>query len=186
MDVSEDERSAGSAADPVCTAQLSTVANGQPVTADIACHTLLIDFLREEVGVRSARRSCDVQLCGSCSVLVDGLPVSSCCYLAVDVDKKSVLTAEGLRGLEDADPIYTALENAFVEHAAVQCGYCTPGFMVTLWFLIEGGHLTPGTTHEELRTLLKGNLCRCTGYEPILAAASAAVGALAGARGDGA
>jgi carbon-monoxide dehydrogenase small subunit len=180
--VDEDDRDAVGAA---CGARLSTVANGRPVSADVACHTLLIDFLREEVGVRSVRRSCDVQLCGSCSVLVDGLPVSSCCYLAVDVDKKSVLTAEGLRGLGEADPIYMALENAFVEHAAVQCGYCTPGFLVTLWFLIEGGHLTSGTTHEEMRTLLKGNLCRCTGYEPILAAATAAVAAVAGARGDG-
>jgi carbon-monoxide dehydrogenase small subunit len=168
----DDDRGVGP---PAGTVRLSMVANGQPVATDVGCHTLLVDFLREEVGVRSVRRSCDVQMCGSCSVLVDGLPVSSCCYLAVDADKRSVLTAEGLRGLGDTDPVYAALEDAFVEHAAVQCGYCTPGFLVTLWFLIEGGHLTPDTTEEELRTLLRGNLCRCTGYEPILAAATAAV-----------
>jgi carbon-monoxide dehydrogenase small subunit len=186
VEVDQDDRGAGVATNPACSAQLSTVANGQPVTADVACHTLLIDFLRDEVGVRSVRRSCDVQMCGSCSVLVDGLPVSSCCYLAVDADRKSILTAEGLRGLGEADPVYTALEDAFVEHAAVQCGYCTPGFVVTLWFLIEGGHLTSDTTEEELRALLKGNLCRCTGYEPILAAATAAVARVAAVRGNGA
>lgn len=186
MKVEEDDRNAGSGAVPVCTAQLSTVANGRPVTADVACHTLLIDFLRDQVGVRSVRRSCDVQMCGSCTVLVDGVPVSSCCYLAVDTDRKAILTTEGLRSLGEADPIYTALEDAFVGHAAVQCGYCTPGFLVTLWFLIEGGHFTSNTTEEQLRVLLKGNLCRCTGYEPILAAATAAVATVEVSRGGGA
>jgi carbon-monoxide dehydrogenase small subunit len=179
--VEQDEPDTASAEGAACRARFSTVANGSPVVADVACHTLLIDFLREELGVRSARRSCDVQMCGACTVLVDGLPVSSCCYLAVDADRKSILSVEGLSALGEADPVYVALEDAFVAHAAVQCGFCTPGFLVTLWFLIRGGHLTTTTTEEELRVLLKGNLCRCTGYEPILAAAQAAVPAVTGA-----
>lgn len=168
-----------------CTAQVSAMANGRPIAADVPSSTLLIDFLRDEVGVHSVRRSCDVQLCGSCTVLVDGLPVSSCCYLAVNADKKSILTVEGLSALGDGDPVYAALEDAFVTHAAVQCGYCTPGFLVTLWFLIHGGLLTGTTTEAELRKMLRGNLCRCTGYEPILAAAAAAVATLSGSPADG-
>ena len=160
--------------------RLSSTVNGQSVDVELECNTLLIDFLRDDLGALSVKRSCEVQMCGSCTVLVEGLPTSSCCYLAVDTNMKSVQTVEGLRALGQPDPTYQALEDAFFDHAAVQCGFCTPGFMVTLWSLIQERQLTSETTEEELRFLLKGNLCRCTGYEPILRAARAAVAAVAG------
>lgn len=150
--------------------------NGREVKTEIPAGTLLIDFLRDHLGLRGAKRSCDMQVCGACTVLVDQLPVSACCYLAADIDDKSVITVEGLAGSSDADrdPVFAALEDEFVRHAAVQCGFCTPGFMVTLYHLITDGQLTPDVSGADLRQLLRGNICRCTGYEPILHSAMAA------------
>jgi carbon-monoxide dehydrogenase small subunit len=153
--------------------------DGSEVVVGAADSALLLDFLRDG-GAHSVKRSCEVQICGACSVLVDGLPVSSCCYLLRSCDDKDVTTVEGLR----STPTYQAIEDAFVAHAAVQCGFCTPGFVVTLWFLIEGSFVTPATSEEELRELLHGNVCRCTGYEPILTAARAAIERVAETRGE--
>lgn len=167
--------SAGLRAEPVA---VSAIVNGEPVSARINAGTLLLDFLRG-LGLHGTRRSCDVQMCGVCSVLVDGEPVSSCCYLAVDVDGHEVRTIEGLA--RDAAPehgIYQRLEDAFVDHAAVQCGFCTPGFLVTLTVLIRDGQLHAGSTIEEVRAALRGNICRCTGYEPIMHAVTAVLGSL--------
>ncbi len=137
--------------------------NGQPVVREIEPQELLLDFLRERLGLTGAKRSCDVQVCGACTVLVDGRPVSSCCYLAADAEGKEVLTVEGLA----ERPGFDRLEEAFTRHAALQCGFCTPGMLLTVAALLETGELT---SSEEIKRSLAGNLCRCTGYRGILEA----------------
>jgi len=138
--------------------------NGREVSAPAEPQTLLLDLLRDHFRLTGAKRSCDVQVCGSCTVLVDGGPVSSCTYLAHEAAGREVLTIEGFAEL----PEFERFASAFERHAAVQCGFCTPGFLLTLKWLRESGELT---TEEEIRHGLDGNLCRCTGYRAILEAA---------------
>ena len=138
--------------------------NGRPVSAPAEPNTLLLDLLRDHFRLTGAKRSCDVQVCGSCTVLVDGGPVSSCTYLAHEAAGREVLTIEGFAEL----PEFERFASAFERHAAVQCGFCTPGFLLTLKWLSESGELT---TEAEIRHGLDGNLCRCTGYRAILEAA---------------
>jgi aerobic-type carbon monoxide dehydrogenase small subunit (CoxS/CutS family) len=137
--------------------------NGSQVVRDLAPQELLLDFLRDSLGLTGAKRSCDVQVCGTCTVLVDGLPVSACCYLAADAAGKSVTTIEGLA----ERPEFEQLEGAFTRHAALQCGFCTPGMLLTVTALLEHGELGG---EEEIKHNLAGNLCRCTGYRGILEA----------------
>jgi len=144
--------------------EIELTVNGDPVRATLPPQELLIDFLRERLGLTSVKRSCDVQVCGSCTVLVDGGPVSSCTYLAVEAGGRSVLTVEGFA--QSAE--FAEFEAAFVRHAALQCGYCTPGLLLTLKSLRDAGELT---SEEEIRHGLDGNVCRCTGYRSILDAA---------------
>jgi carbon-monoxide dehydrogenase small subunit len=138
--------------------------NGRPVTAPAEPNTLLLDLLRDHFRLTGAKRSCDVQVCGSCTVLVDGGPVSSCTYLAHEAAGREVLTIEGFAEL----PEFEHFAAAFERHAAVQCGFCTPGFLLTLKSLRDTGDLS---TDEDIRHGLDGNLCRCTGYRAILEAA---------------
>jgi aerobic-type carbon monoxide dehydrogenase small subunit (CoxS/CutS family) len=137
--------------------------NGRHVVYDVAPNELLLDFLREELALTGAKRSCDVQVCGACTVLLDGLPVSSCCFLAVDAAGKEVTTIEGLAERLE----FERLEAAFTRHAALQCGFCTPGMLLTVSALLETGELD-GV--EEIKRSLSGNLCRCTGYRGIVEA----------------
>jgi aerobic-type carbon monoxide dehydrogenase small subunit (CoxS/CutS family) len=137
--------------------------NGRTVVREIAPQELLLDFLRERLGLTGAKRSCDVQVCGACTVLVGGRPVSSCCYLAADAEGRDVLTIEGLA--ERAE--FERLEEAFTRHAGLQCGFCTPGMLLTVAALLESGELTSAA---EIKRGLAGNLCRCTGYRGILEA----------------
>jgi carbon-monoxide dehydrogenase small subunit len=137
--------------------------NDRQVVRDLAPQELLLDFLRDSLALTGAKRSCDVQVCGTCTVLVDGLPISSCCYLAADAHGKSVTTIEGLA----ERPEFERLEDAFTRHAALQCGFCTPGMLLTVTALLEHGELGG---EEEIKHNLAGNLCRCTGYRGILEA----------------
>lgn len=137
--------------------------NGSAVVSDVKPQELLLDFLRDRLGLTGAKRSCDVQACGVCTVLVDGRPVSSCCFLAADAAGRKVLTIEGLA----ERPEFERLESAFTHHAALQCGFCTPGMLLTVAALLETGELT---SVEEIKRGLAGNLCRCTGYRGILEA----------------
>jgi len=137
--------------------------NGRTVRDDVAPERLLLDYLRERHGLTGAKRSCDVQVCGACTVLVDGLPVSSCCFLAADAAGSDVLTIEGLA----ERPEFERLEEIFTRHAALQCGFCTPGMLLTVSALLEEGELD---SEEEIKRSLAGNLCRCTGYRGILEA----------------
>jgi carbon-monoxide dehydrogenase small subunit len=143
---------------------LELTVNGRPVRASIEPQELLLDFLRDRLGLTGAKRSCDVQVCGTCTVLVDGGPVSACTYLAADAHGRVVLTVEGFARM----PEFERFEAAFMRHAALQCGYCTPGLLLTIKSLRDNGELS---SEEEIRHGLDGNLCRCTGYRSILEAA---------------
>lgn len=146
--------------------------NDVEVAAEIEPSELLLDVLRDRLGLTGAKRSCDVQVCGACTVLVDGRPVSSCCFLAADADGHEVLTIEGLA----ERPEFSRLADAFTRHAALQCGFCTPGMLLTVSALLETGELT---SVEEIKRSLDGNLCRCTGYRGIVAAVSELAGVAA-------
>ncbi len=143
--------------------QIAFRLNGRELVREVEPQELLLDLLRDGLGLTGAKRSCDVQVCGACTVLVDGLPVSSCCFLAADAAGSDVLTIEGFA--ERAD--FERLETAFTRHAALQCGFCTPGMLLTVASLLEHGDLT---SEEDVKQQLAGNLCRCTGYRGILQA----------------
>jgi aerobic carbon-monoxide dehydrogenase small subunit len=143
--------------------RLELQVNERPVVREIEPQELLLDFLRDRLGLSGAKRSCEMQVCGTCTVLVDGRPVSSCCFLAADAEGRAVLTVEGLA----ERPEFERLEEAFTRHAALQCGFCTPGMLLTVAALLETGELTSA---EEVKRSLNGNLCRCTGYRGIYAA----------------
>ncbi|NKB57592.1 MAG: 2Fe-2S iron-sulfur cluster binding domain-containing protein [Alphaproteobacteria bacterium] len=143
--------------------EITLMLNGDPVEAAVAAHTLLVDFLRDSHALRGVKRSCDMQVCGACTVLVDGRPVSSCTMLAVDADGASVVTIEGLGGPDGLDPV----QEAFLEHGALQCGFCTPGFILATKALLA---TNPSPSREEIVHHLSGNICRCTGYQKIIEA----------------
>jgi aerobic-type carbon monoxide dehydrogenase small subunit (CoxS/CutS family) len=145
------------------------VVNGAPRDLVIPARELLLDTLRERLGLTGAKRSCDVQVCGTCTVLVDGEPVSSCTYLTCDADGREVLTIEGFA----ESPEFDAFERAFVDRAALQCGYCTPGFVLTLKALRDAGELRD---RGDVIAGLDGSICRCTGYKAIVEAAEALLG----------
>lgn len=143
---------------------LELTLNGRPLSLDIEPRELLLDVLRDRLGLTGAKRSCEVQVCGTCAVLVDGAPVSSCCTLAYEARGREVLTIEGLVKHEQ----FARFEEAFVQHAGLQCGFCTPGFVLTLKALLDAGELG---SEEAIIHGLDGNICRCTGYRGILEAA---------------
>jgi aerobic carbon-monoxide dehydrogenase small subunit len=138
--------------------------NGESVEAVVESQELLLDFLRDRLGLKGPKRSCEVQVCGTCTVLVDGLPVSACCMLACEAEGRDVLTIEGFA----RQPEFAEFQEAFTRHAALQCGFCTGGFVLTLKSLRDSGELG---SEEEIRHALDSNVCRCTGYQSILAAA---------------
>ena len=179
IDRERDRERVDGSADRTEPVTVSMSVNGHAATVRVPAGALLVDVLRDELGLKGAKRSCDVQMCGACTVLVDGCPVSSCCYLAVDVAGRDVLTVEGLADSDSGEQgIYQLLEDAFVALAAVQCGFCTPGLLVTLTSLIRDAQLHGASTRADVRHALHGNICRCTGYEPILHAVMAALAAL--------
>jgi aerobic-type carbon monoxide dehydrogenase small subunit (CoxS/CutS family) len=137
--------------------------NGSAVVREVPAEELLLDFLRERLDLTGAKRSCDVQVCGACTVLLDGEPVSACCTLAVQAEGRDVTTIEGLA----EQPEFALLEDAFMRHAALQCGFCTAGLLLTVSSLLAAGDLSSA---GEVRRSLAGNLCRCTGYKGIVEA----------------
>src|SRR5438477_9758361 len=133
--------------------------NGKPYAGEVPAEELLLDFLRDRLGLTGAKQSCEVQVCGVCTVLVDGDPVSSCCYLAADVDGRQVETIEGLAGTD----FHRRAADAFMRHAAVQCGFCTAGMLLTAKALAARG--SSGARlgdRDEIAAALRGNRCRCT------------------------
>lgn len=142
--------------------------NGRAATVDAAPFDLLIDVLRDRLGLKGTKRSCDVEVCGACTVLVDGLPVSSCTTLAADVDGKSVTTIEGVAEAG----VLSRVQQAFADHGALQCGFCTPGMVLATTALLE---MNSAPSEAEIRHFLRGNICRCTGYIKILEAVKSLV-----------
>jgi carbon-monoxide dehydrogenase small subunit len=148
----------------VSTHRIRATINSTDVEYDVEARTLLVDFLRDHLGLLGTRVSCGIQVCGACTVLVDGLPLSACMYLAVDVDGREVTTIEGI-SRDDAS--LSPVQQAFVDAGAIQCGYCTPGFVLAVTALLEAN---PHPSDSEIKHFLDGNLCRCTGYQPVLEA----------------
>jgi aerobic-type carbon monoxide dehydrogenase small subunit (CoxS/CutS family) len=144
-------------------ADVVTTVNGTRVARTVATRMMLAEFLRDELGLSGTKVSCELQVCGACSVLVDGAPVSACTYLAADADGRAVETIEGLsRG-----SVLHPLQQAFVDNFALQCGFCTPGFLMMAKALLGRN---PDPSPAEIREYLDGNICRCTGYRPIVEA----------------
>ncbi|MEZ5255310.1 MAG: 2Fe-2S iron-sulfur cluster-binding protein, partial [Microthrixaceae bacterium] len=129
---------------------IETTVNGVPRTLEVEPHELLLDMLRDRLGLTGAKRSCDVQVCGTCTVLIDGKPVSACTTLAHEARGRNVLTIEGLAEL----PSFARLEETFNRHLALQCGYCTPGMALTVTSLLEAGELSDD--EEVVRHALSG------------------------------
>jgi aerobic carbon-monoxide dehydrogenase small subunit len=146
---------------------IHVVVNGRSRELEVAPHAVLLDVLRDGLDLKGAKRSCDAQVCGACTVLVDGLAVSACTYLAVEADGRSVLTVEGLAEGESLHP----LQRAFVDAGAVQCGFCTSGMLLTARAMLAE---TQRPTREHVLHYLRGSLCRCTGYRKIIDAILAA------------
>jgi carbon-monoxide dehydrogenase small subunit len=141
--------------------------NGERRSAEVEPRMLLVHFLRETLRLRGTHVGCDTSSCGACTVLMDGVPIKSCTALAVQADGREITTVEGLESAEGLHPIQTA----FHEEHGLQCGFCTPGMMLTSIALLEEN---PDPSEEEIRWALSGNVCRCTGYQNIVKAVKAA------------
>jgi len=141
--------------------KIHLVVNGRSHDLEVAAHALLLDVLRDGLDLKGAKRSCDTQVCGACTVLVDGLAVSACTYLAVEADGRSVLTVEGMADGESLHP----LQRAFVDAGAVQCGFCTSGMLLTARAMLAEN---AKPTRDDVLHYLRGSLCRCTGYRKIV------------------
>lgn len=149
------------------TRRVTFILNRRAVTVDVRVNRLLIELLRDDLGLTGAKLVCDLGVCGACTVLLDGRSVNSCMTLAVEVDGGSVMTIEGLSAGGRLDPV----QEAFVRHGGIQCGYCTPGMIMAAKALLDEH---PRPTEAQIRDGLAGNLCRCTGYVKIVEAVQAA------------
>jgi carbon-monoxide dehydrogenase small subunit len=151
--------------------EITVTVNGTPHTHDVEPRMLLVQYIREQVGLTGTNIGCDTSSCGACSLHLNGEAVKSCTVLAVQADGQDVRTIEGMA---DADGTLHPMQQAFMENHGLQCGYCTPGMVMAATSLLQEN---PNPTEEEVRLGLEGNLCRCTGYhnivKSVLAAASA-------------
>jgi len=145
------------------TRPVTVTVNGQKRSAEIETRLLLVHFLRQTLGLTGTHVGCDTTSCGACTVLLDGVPVKSCTVFAVQADGREVTTVEGLATAEGLHPI----QEAFHEEHGLQCGFCTPGMMLTATALLREN---PDPSEQEIRWALSGNVCRCTGYQNIVKA----------------
>jgi len=152
--------------------------NGKAYDAEVETRTLLVHFIRETVGLTGTHIGCDTTNCGACTVLLEGKPVKSCTILAVQVDGRSIQTVEGLESGGKLHPI----QEAFIEEHGLQCGFCTPGMMMTSVALLEKN---PHPTEAQIRRAISGNLCRCTGYVNIVKAVEHAAKTMSAPSGGG-
>ena len=143
--------------------------NGVAYPLEVDAHASLLNVVRNQVGLTGSKEGCDDSECGACMMLIDGQPVNACSYLAVQADEAQITTVEGL----SLDGELTPLQNAFLVEGAVQCGFCTPGMLISATSLLRDH---PDPTPDEARIALSGNLCRCTGYDGIVRAVLAVAG----------
>jgi aerobic carbon-monoxide dehydrogenase small subunit len=143
--------------------QVTLNVNGEARSAEAEPRTLLVHFLRDDLGLRGTHWGCDTSNCGACVVLVDGQPVKSCTMLAAMAEGHEVRTVEGLEHAGQLDPV----QQGFIEEHGLQCGFCTPGMMLTARALLDEN---PNPTDEEIKVAISGQICRCTGYKNIIAA----------------
>jgi carbon-monoxide dehydrogenase small subunit len=135
--------------------------NGRQIQLTVPVQRTLLELIRNDVGLTGTKEGCDQGECGACTVLLNGVPIHSCCTLAVEADGCRVLTVEGLRTGEELHP----LQKAFIEVGAVQCGFCTPGMLLSAKALLDEND---NPTEAEVRKAIEGNICRCTGYDRII------------------
>ena len=145
------------------TIQIAFRINGHPITLEIDARASLLDMLRERLGLVGAKKGCDHGQCGACTVHIDGRRVASCLTLAAKVDSREVTTIEGVAGADGLHP----MQQAFIDHDALQCGYCTPGQIMAAIACVKEGH---ASTPEQIREYMSGNICRCGAYVGIVAA----------------
>ena len=136
------------------------IVNGKEVAEYVDVRESLLDMLRNRLGLTSVKKGCEVGECGACTVIIDGETIDSCIYLAVWAEGKNIRTLEGL----EKNGELTRIQEAFIEEGAIQCGFCTPGFIMSAKALLDEN---PDATREEIRRAISGNLCRCTGYEQL-------------------
>jgi carbon-monoxide dehydrogenase small subunit len=147
--------------------RVSLTVNGESVTAEVEPRTHLADFLRDSLRLTATHLGCEHGVCGACTVLIDGEPARACIALAVSLDGSDIRTLEGLQG----DPLMERLKRAFHEEHGLQCGFCTPGMLISARDLLRR---RPEADEREIRVAMSGNLCRCTGYQGIVRAIQAA------------
>lgn len=140
---------------------VNCIVNGEKVSRQVPDEMSLLTFLREELGLTGTKQGCGSGDCGACTVIVDGKNIDSCIYPAVLADGRTILTIEGLEKNGELDRI----QKAFIEHAAVQCGFCTPGMIMSVYALLQDN---PSPSEQEIRRAISGNICRCTGYQQIV------------------
>jgi carbon-monoxide dehydrogenase small subunit len=141
--------------------QVTMTINGTEVSREVESRTLLVHYIRDQVGLTGTHWGCDTSNCGACVVMMDGTPVKSCTVLAAMADGHEVRTVEGMEGPDGLDPV----QEGFMQCHGLQCGFCTPGMMLTARWLLDQ---IPNPTEQEIRETLSGNLCRCTGYDNIV------------------
>jgi aerobic-type carbon monoxide dehydrogenase small subunit (CoxS/CutS family) len=148
---------------------ITVTVNGVAYPIEVDAHCSLLHAVRDEVGLTGSKEGCDDSECGACMMLIDGRPVNSCSYLAVQADGADITTVEGLAAPSGspADGALSGLQRAFLRHGGVQCGFCTPGMLISATALLQRN---PAPTEDEIRVGLSGNLCRCTGYDGIVKA----------------
>lgn len=144
--------------------------NGAPYSVELDPHVNLLDAVRDVIGLTGSKEGCDDSECGACMMLLDGKPVNACSYLALQADGRDITTVEGLAEGDELAP----LQRALLEHGGVQCGFCTPGMLISATALLRSN---PDPSEEDVRIALSGNLCRCTGYDGIVCAVLGAASA---------